>query len=406
MLGVRRVILYFFLLHILMDSYAANTSVEQPTPATASVTVASVRSEILQTIDKKAILNPEVVNQTYSKALPCILQSWMYENGKGASIQWKFPDDAQTHFEEILNRTAKFRVTTVHEYSEYAGPWIENIFISTFIDMPLSYFRGFIPIFVQWIDTEIIQRSRVGNILAELNQVLRPNVLYLAVSQGDIGLREIGRSHPNILVLSAGGYGHVPIPLVKSEIPWSPQPATFQQDIGFFGKNHHARPAMMEKIKTAADALNMTFRQALGPTWKADMEMTKFNLAPRGYGRNSFRFSESIQLGRVPVLLYDDIAWHPYQGTNLDILTYGFMAGLNEQGNLSISHVVGLMKNLTQEAYALKVANLAIARPHFTYPGIIKQIHMLLQDPFGPHGGQLRCTVHPRTERCCGRRRR
>eukprot|EP01035_Chromulina_nebulosa_P017912 gene17912-23532_t len=43
------------------------------------------------------------------------------------------------------------------------------------------------------------------------------------------------------------------------------------------------------------------------------MALTKFNLAPRGYGRSSFRFAESIQMGRVPIFLYDDIPWVPYQ---------------------------------------------------------------------------------------------
>ncbi len=34
----------------------------------------------------------------------------------------------------------------------------------------------------------------------------------------------------------------------------------------------------------------------LGPTWKQDMAQSKYNLAPRGYGRNSFRFAESAFL--------------------------------------------------------------------------------------------------------------
>ncbi len=29
-----------------------------------------------------------------------------------------------------------------------------------------------------------------------------------------------------------------------------------------------------------------------GDSWQSDMESTKVNLAPRGYGRSSFRFAE------------------------------------------------------------------------------------------------------------------
>jgi hypothetical protein len=42
-------------------------------------------------------------------------------------------------------------------------------------------------------------------------------------------------AHPNILVLAAGGFGHVVIPLIRSEISWTDPPVKFEQDIGFFG---------------------------------------------------------------------------------------------------------------------------------------------------------------------------
>lgn len=39
------------------------------------------------------------------------------------------------------------------------------------------------------------------------------------------------------------------------------------------------------------------------------LQNTKFNLAPRGYGRTSFRLAEIVQSGRVPVYMYDDAKW-------------------------------------------------------------------------------------------------
>ena len=38
-----------------------------------------------------------------------------------------------------------------------------------------------------------------------------------------------------------------------------------------------------------------------------------FNLAPIGMGRASFRLAEIIQLGRIPVYLYEDFPWSPYE---------------------------------------------------------------------------------------------
>ena len=40
---------------------------------------------------------------------------------------------------------------------------------------------------------------------------------------------------------------------------------------------------------------------------------SKFALAPRGYGRGSFRFYECFQLGTIPIYLWDDIEWLPFQ---------------------------------------------------------------------------------------------
>jgi FkbM family methyltransferase len=40
---------------------------------------------------------------------------------------------------------------------------------------------------------------------------------------------------------------------------------------------------------------------------------SKFALAPRGYGRSSFRFYEIFNLGTIPIYIWDDIEWLPYK---------------------------------------------------------------------------------------------
>jgi hypothetical protein len=42
---------------------------------------------------------------------------------------------------------------------------------------------------------------------------------------------------------------------------------------------------------------------------------SKFALAPRGYGRSSFRFFEIFKLGTIPIYVWDDIEWLPYKET-------------------------------------------------------------------------------------------
>ena len=59
------------------------------------------------------------------------------------------------------------------------------------------------------------------------------------------------------------------------------------------------------------------------------------------------------------------------------------------------------MYNLTDERFAEKLEALQAVRYYFTYPGVMHQISDFLQDPFGPNGGYLRCTLHPKAETCC-----
>jgi hypothetical protein len=45
---------------------------------------------------------------------------------------------------------------------------------------------------------------------------------------------------------------------------------------------------------------------------------SKFALAPRGYGKSSFRFFEILKLGCIPIYVWDDKEWLPYK----DVLDY------------------------------------------------------------------------------------
>jgi hypothetical protein len=130
------------------------------------------------------------------------------------------------------------------------------------------------------------------------------------------------------------------------------------------------------------------------------MAQSKFNLAPRGYGRSSFRFAESIQMGRIPAFLFNDVPWIPYQGTDISIETFGYSAGLTSNMN-NLTNLVYSIKNMTKEEYNQRLKKLESVRPYYTYKGILHQIDDFLQDPFGVNGGYLRCAKHPRNERCC-----
>jgi hypothetical protein len=91
----------------------------------------------------------------------------------------------------------------------------------------------------------------------------------MVVSQDDVGIdTNLLTTFPNLIVFSAGGYGHVPIPLIKSEISNyyenninyenNNQNNNFSWDIGFYGnfRENMARSGILKFIKKYSIFLN------------------------------------------------------------------------------------------------------------------------------------------------------
>ena len=44
--------------------------------------------------------------------------------------------------------------------------------------------------------------------------------------------------------MACGGYGHIPLPLIKAEIALAEPPPRYHQDLGFFGNARQVRRAL------------------------------------------------------------------------------------------------------------------------------------------------------------------
>lgn len=205
--------------------------------------------------------------ETYLKLTPCLQSAWIYAKN-GHNVTFKVPADLHDHHQAVKSKLDRFKHTAhMHTYRHYSGPWIENHFINHFESQPVENFNGVVPLFVPWVDNQRNGEKIWNEIMQALKSVLRSDVIYLAVSQGDIGLAKIGETFPNILVLSGGGFGHIPVPLIKGEIPYHPLhlPAQWDQEIGFFGNMQQAsRPVMFEEIRRIADELKISHKIAFG----------------------------------------------------------------------------------------------------------------------------------------------
>lgn len=95
---------------------------------------------------------------------------------------------------------------------------------------------------------------------------------------------------------------------------------------------------------------------------------SKFCLAPRGYGRSSFRFFEAIQLGIPPVYFWDDEEWLPYK----EFINYSdFSISFHSS---EIRDVYSFLESISDEAYSKMCSNLSQIKNWFTLDTMVKYI--------------------------------
>ncbi len=95
---------------------------------------------------------------------------------------------------------------------------------------------------------------------------------------------------------------------------------------------------------------------------------SKFCLAPRGFGRSSFRFFEAMLLDVIPVYFWDDIEWWPYK----DVLDYSKFAISIQDGD--ISKTAEALKSITADQYQRMVTEIGRVRHYFTLEGMSEYI--------------------------------
>ena len=129
-------------------------------------------------------------------------------------------------------------------------------------------------------------------------------------------------------------YGDIPIPLIYEDINNTliniPKKIFKEKEIlcSFVGNitaNHVTPNVRQEMFNTLENNLNFRLIHSGGWTPEVNKQLqnifientinSKFALAPRGYGKGSFRFFECFQLGTIPIYLWNDEEWLPFKNT-------------------------------------------------------------------------------------------
>jgi hypothetical protein len=340
----------------------------------------------------------------------------------------EYPEDAMDHYHEIQKAMLPWAQHQgghhYHKGPNYNGPWIENYWISHFettiwdeatkrndgttVEPCLSdYFGPFIPLFVPWVDQWVNNGNLYPDGMIEtLLSVLRPTVPYVTVSQSDLGMIGWGEldmeSIPNVLVLSAGGYGHVPIPLLKQVEPLNHNLAVSDRsiDISYVGSLDHAPDNMRQQLhehmlasfsskkkKKKSSSASFHYEHYYGTDWRQVMRKSRFSLVPRGFGRTAYHLMETLQMGLIPVYVYmdDDIPWIPYAELFHDL---GYVSNVSSLSDL----ITGQLQTLSENEIRLRETHIETLRSsHFSYEGVLDQIGRFLTG----QTNDLRCQELP-----------
>jgi hypothetical protein len=320
------------------------------------------------------------------------------------NLTLRYPDDAYIHFLEIhvalkewINRFAYHCAPKSVRKGRYCGPWIENHWIKHFnetaFDSSLHLadtFGPYIPLLIPWVDIWFSGGSRPKfpqEFVKLVESLLRPDVLYITVSQNDGGLAQNDglRKLENVLVLSSGGIGHVPIPLLKQEESRLEHDVPMKDRkwlLSFAGTltNGPIRKQMHEYLEGKA---NETYTFYAGDDWRSVMKDSCVSLAPRGTGRTSYRLMEILQAGFIPVHIYSDIPWVPYPKIFSNL---GFSASID-----NLPELLDILRKMTVEDFEQREVTIESYREsHLSVKGIMEQIGLFMKD-----AGDLACGLSP-----------
>lgn len=134
---------------------------------------------------------------------------------------------------------------------------------------------------------------------------------YFTVVQNDDGTLYDDLLHKKgCVIFGAGGVGDIPLPLLCDPHPCKVNINNLQYKASFVGTpgTHPCR----EKIIQVIGGKKGYFCGG-GDThlFEQITVCSKFCLAPRGYGKTSFRMYEAIHMGVIPVYIYDEL-WLPF----------------------------------------------------------------------------------------------
>ena len=158
--------------------------------------------------------------ELHNLGLTCLNQSnspYGYHN-----IPFHTIKERNDEYLRILKLTEDARKYPTHSWLGYNGPWIEDVWISTFCcNKDITEFGPYIPVFVPWVNIYKKEKYQYQELVKPYLEMLKPDFLYITVAHSDYGIEGCVSTWdvvpPNLLIISPSGKGHIPIFLHTAE---------------------------------------------------------------------------------------------------------------------------------------------------------------------------------------------
>ena len=284
---------------------------------------------------------------------------------------------------QILELGKQFRPGTSHVYPPFKNGLYMEEYVYNYLSTrkeTIHTTHVYLPVF--WTN---LQNHPAFSSMKEKYQILLDNALksmpadtrYFTIVQHDDGTQLV---LPKDTILFGACTGTIPIPLIYEDITHTLLKSPSQEKIllaSFVGTSttHPIRKEMISYLPTTNDIVcygrdkwESTVPDNDATTFINLTSRSKFCLAPRGYGRSSFRFFEAMQLGIIPVYIWDDIEWLPYKD-QLDYTT--FSLSIHRSDLPRIEHI---LRSVSEETYQTMVDTLMHVRQSFTLGGLCEYI--------------------------------
>lgn len=283
----------------------------------------------------------------------------------------------------MLELGKQFRPSTSIVYPPFKkGRYMEEYFYEYFLKnrKETKETRVYIPIF--WTNLQNhpgFSKQKYELLLSNAMAKMPPDTKYFTVVQHDDGPQL--KMKGDVLVFGACT-GTIPLPLIYEDTDETLTNSVIKTNkkylASFIGtKTHPSRQQLYDTLINYQDIYISTqdiwspkVPQSLANLFIDITLQSKFCLAPRGYGRSSFRFFEAMLLDTIPVYFWDDIEWLPYKD-KIDYST--FSVSIHD-----ISKTYEILKSISNEKYISMLEELKKVRHYFTLEGMSEYIMEML----------------------------